>query len=239
MGATVKYTVGHGVGIGRSSGNAHADPLEVSANFPMVHTCEIVVEGEDINCDFEDPAAGGTGIGLDLGFMMKRDRFSFGASVTNVLNTFEWDVAELAYRPASAFFDRDTTFSEVDPVAYGGAPAALKAAVDDLTFKPSLQIGAALDLSEDFTVSGDLHSRFSDEEIALSPKFHLGAGAEFRGLKVLHIRGGAAVITGGIQYSGGASLVLGPLNLSAAFARQTGDIGENLLGQVVISFENR
>ena len=66
----------------------------------MVHTSEIVVEGDNTDCDFEDPASGGTGIGLDLGFMMKRDRFSFGASVTNVLNTFEWDVAELAYRPA-------------------------------------------------------------------------------------------------------------------------------------------
>jgi len=124
-------------------------------------------------------------------------------------------------------------------VAYGGAPAALKAAVDDLTFKPSLQISGALDLSEDFTVSGDRHSRFSDEGIALSPKFHLGARAEFRGLKVLHIRGGTAVITHGIQYSGGASLALGPLNLSAAFAMRSGDIEKNRLGQVVISFGNR
>ena len=48
VGATVKYTVGHGVGIGRSSGNVQADPLEVSANFPMVHTCEIVVGGGTI-----------------------------------------------------------------------------------------------------------------------------------------------------------------------------------------------
>jgi hypothetical protein len=96
-----------------------------------------------------------------------------------------------------------------------------------------------LDVSNDFTVSGDLHSRFSDEGIALSPKFHLGAGAEFRGLRVLHLRGGAAVITGGVQYSGGVSLVLGPLNVSTAFAMQTGDIGENVLAQAAISFGGR
>ena len=238
MGATVKYTVGHALAIGLGSGTVQADPIEVNANFPMVHSCEVITEGDGIACDDIDPS-GGTGIGLDLGFMMKRDRFSLGASVTNVLNTFEWDVAKLAYRPGSASFDLDSTTSEFDPEAYSGAPATLRTAVDELTFKPSLQVGAALDVSEDFTVSGDLHSRFSDEGIALTPKFHLGAGAEFRGLKILHLRGGAAVITDGIQYSGGVSLVLGPLNLSTAFARQTGDIGENLLGQVVISFGNR
>ena len=238
LGATVKYTVGHALAIGRGSGSVQADPIEVNANFPMVHSCKVITEGDGIACDDIDPS-GGTGIGLDLGFMMKQDRFSLGASVTNVLNTFEWDVAKLAYRPGSASFDVDSTTSNFDPEAYSGAPAALRTAVDELTFKPSIQIGAALDLSEDFTVSGDLHSRFSDEAIALSHKFHLGAGAEFRGLKILHLRGGAAVITDGIQYSGGASLVLGPLNLSTAFALQTGDIGENLLAQVVISFGNR
>ena len=68
-----------------------------------------------------------------------------------------------------------------------------------MTIKPSLQVGAALDLSDDLTISGDLHNRFSDGGIAFTPKFHLGAGAEFRGLKVIHLRGGAAIITDGIQ----------------------------------------
>lgn len=239
LGVTLKYTVGHGLAIGRGSGNVQLDPIEVNANFPMVHSCEVVDRGDGIECDDFDPSGGGTGIGLDLGFMMKQDRFSLGASVTNVLNTFEWDVAKLAYRPGTASLELGSSDSSFDPEAYSGAPAMLKSAVDALTFKPSLQVGAALDVSEDFTISGDLHNRFSDEGIALSPKFHLGAGAEFRGLKVLHLRGGAAVITDGIQYSGGVSLVLGPLNLSTAVALQTGDIGENLLAQVVISFGNR
>jgi hypothetical protein len=108
-----------------------------------------------------------------------------------------------------------------------------------MTIKPSLQVGAALDLSDDLTISGDLHNRFSDGGIAFTPKFHLGAGAEFRGLKVIHLRGGAAIITDGIQYSGGLSLVLGPVNLSAAAAVQTGDLGENFLGQFTFSLGNR
>jgi hypothetical protein len=238
IGATVKYTVGHVLAIGRGSGSVQADPTHVSINFPMVHSCDVTTGAGGIECDDIDPF-GGTGIGLDLGFMMKQDRFSLGVSATNVVNTFEWDAAKLAYRPGSASFDIDDTKSNFDPEAYSGAPTSLRTAVDDLKFKPAIRVGGALDLSDHFTVSGDLHSRFSDDGIALSPKFHLGAGAEFRGLKVLHLRGGAAVITDGVQYSGGASLVLGPLNVSTAFALQTGDLGENALAQAVISFGGR
>ena len=236
LGATLKYMVGHALAIGRGSGTVQADPINVNANFPIVHSCD-VVNGTD--CDDIDAAAGGRGIGVDLGFMMKQDRFSIGVSLTNVLNTFEWDVAELAYRPGSASFEVGSSDSSFDPEAYSGAPAGLKSAVAGPHFKPSISVGAALDLSDDFTISGDLHNRFSDEGIALSPKFHLGAGAEFRSLKILHIRGGAAVISDGVQYSGGASLVLGPLNVSAAAAVQTGDLGENILAQFAISFGNR
>ena len=58
-------------------------------------------------------------------------------------------------------------------------------------------------------------------------------------MKVLHLRGGAAVITDGMQYGGGASLVLGPMNLSIAGALQMGVLGEKGLGQVTLSFGGR
>jgi hypothetical protein len=65
-------------------------------------------------------------------------------------------------------------------------------------------------------------------------------GAEFRGLKIVHLRAGAAVITGGTQYSAGASLVLGPVNLSLAGAIQQGDtLNETVFGQFTLSFGNR
>ncbi len=238
LGATVNYTVGHALGISRGTGGAQGSPVEMSASFPTVHSCEVITDLDGTSCDDLDPF-GGTGFGLDIAFMMKQDRFSLGASVTNVFNTFAWDTDKLAYTPASASFSLGESDSNADPGPFSGAPAPLRTAVDDFTFKPAVRVGAAFDVSNDFTVSGDLHSRFSDDGIALTPKFHLGAGAEFRGLKFLHLRAGGAVITDGFQYSGGASLVLGPVNLSAGVAIQTGDIGDVTIGQAVLSFGNR
>jgi F plasmid transfer operon, TraF, protein len=229
VGATVKYTVGHGVAVGRSmSGMAQSDPIRIDIDFPIVMT------SEDVN-----GVNNGNGVGVDLGFMLKRDRLSLGASLLNIVNTFEWDETKLAFRPGTANFEEGSSASEFDEISYGSAPASLRTLVEDMTFKPTLQLGAALDLSPDFTLSADLHNRFSDGGIALAPKFHLGAGAEYRGLRVLHLRGGAAVVTDGIQYSGGASLVLGPINLSAAVAAQKGDLDDTVFGQFTLSFGGR
>jgi len=162
IGATLKYSVGHGLAIGRASGSVAANPIELNSDFPTVHSCELIQGDDGLECDDMDGLDGGTGVGLDLGFMMKQDRFSLGASVTNVFNTFEWDVGVLAYRPGTAHFETGDSDSSVDPEPYSGAPASLKAEVEGLTFRPTLQVGAALDVSDDFTVSGDLHSRFSD-----------------------------------------------------------------------------
>ena len=110
----------------------------------------------------------------------------------------------------------------------------------EYTFKPTLRLGAAVEFPMDLTISGDIHRRLSDEGIALTPQSHVGVGAEFRGLRVLHLRAGAAVITGGTQYSGGASLVLGPINISAAGAVQNGDeIAETAFGQFTFSIGDR
>jgi len=229
FGATVKYSVGHGMAVGRSgTGSVQSSPIRVDVDFPLVITSED-----------EDPINTGNGVGLDLGFMLQQNRLSIGASLQNVVNTFAWDETKLGYRPISAEFSQGSSSSQSSEEAYSGAPANLKALVAAQTFEPSVQLGAALDLSGDFTVSADVHKRFSDEGIALTPNFHMGAGAEFRGLKVIHLRGGAAIITDGIQYSGGASLVLGPLNFSAAAALQTGDLGENILGQFTLSYGGR
>ena len=58
------------------------------------------------------------------------------------------------------------------------------------------------------------------------------------GLKVLHLRGGLAKITDGTEIAGGASLVLGPVSLSAAGAKQSGDVDAQL-AQVTLSFGGR
>ena len=85
FGATVKYSVGHGMAVGRSAtGSVQSSPIRVDVDFPLVITSED-----------EDPINTGSGIGLDLGFMLQQDRLSIGASVQNVVNTFAWDAAKL------------------------------------------------------------------------------------------------------------------------------------------------
>ena len=90
----------------------------------------------------------------------------------------------------------------------------------------------------ELTVSADVHHQVSEEGIALGPRSHLGVGAEWRALKLIHLRAGLGLITGGTQYSGGASLVLGPVNLSVAGAARSGD-HEGALAQFTLSFGNR
>ena len=92
----------------------------------------------------------------------------------------------------------------------------------------------------DLTVSADIHHRVSEEGMALGPRSHLGVGAEWRGLKLVHLRAGAGLISGGTQFSGGASLVLGPVNLSVAGALRDAELGsQETLAQFTLSFGNR
>jgi hypothetical protein len=236
LGATLKYSVGHFVGYARDQGsNFNSDPVSGTLNFPIVHTDDLRLNPDSAEFDLNN----GTGVGLDLGFQMKKDRFSLGAAVLNVTNSFAWDSTTLVYRPALGEVTADTLWNEFEAVAYAGAPDDMKTAVADLVFQPTIAVGAALDLNDDFTVSADIRNRLGDTGIATGPKFHAGVGAEYRGLKILHLRGGWAAITDGTQVGGGASLVLGPISLSAAAAYRSGDLGEAILGQFTLSFGGR
>lgn len=237
VGATGKYTVGHGLAVGRSTSGAFlSNPLRLTLSTPIVASCDDEVAGA---CT-QDFAGGGDGYGLDLGFMMQASRLTIGASIQNVINTFEWDQTTLSYRPGNVLLEEGTSESDFDETSYGSAPTILREIVEDFTLKPSVRLGAALELPMGLTVTGDIHRRLSDKGIAFGPRSHVGVGAEFRGLGILHLRGGAAVITDGTKYSGGASLVLGPINLSAAVALEHGDmIDEVLYGQFTFSLWNR
>jgi hypothetical protein len=169
--------------------------------------------------------------------MMQREKVSVSAAVLNVVNTFAWDDSQLVYRPGTAKVVEGSAESDFDERALSGAPANMLAQIDAMTFDPIVQAGVAYAVDSDVTFTGEIRTRFGDG-LDIGPKFHLGAGAEFRGLGALHLRGGAAVITGGVQYAGGGSLVLGPVNLSAAIAARTGDT-DQVLGQFNLSFGNR
>ncbi len=60
----------------------------------------------------------------------------------------------------------------------------------------------------------------------MGPKLHAGVGAEYRGLRILHLRGGAAVVTRGFQFGGGLSL-------------ERGSLEDGAIAQVGLSFGGR
>lgn len=235
FGVTGKYTVGHGLAVARaSSGSISTDPITISVESPAITPCDDTVLG---GCT-EWNGNAGSGFGADVGFMMELPAVTLGASIINLFNTFSWDPAALSYRPGTAQYEDGEYDSDFDEAPLAGAPADIRAVVDEYEFKPTLRVGAAMDLPMDLTVSADVHHQVSDEGIALGPRSHLGVGAEWRALKLIHLRAGLGLITGGTQYSGGASLVLGPVNLSVAGAARNGD-NEGALAQFTLSFGNR
>lgn len=237
FGVTGKYTIGHGLAVARArSGTITSDPIRVTLESPAIAPCD---EGLLGSCS-ESLGNNGSGFGADVGFMMNLPMVRIGASVINVFNTFAWDVETLAYRPGTTIVEQGTSESDFDETPYAGAPADLRAIVDGYGFKPTLRAGAAMDFFMDLTVSADVHHRVSDEGLEVGPRSHLGVGAEWRALKLIHLRGGAGIVSGGTQYSGGASLVLGPVNLSVAAAKRDTEAGnQETLAQFTLSFGNR
>ena len=228
VGATLKYSVGNVVMAGKDQGGkVTSNPVAVNVSFP------IILPPEN-DAKFNN----GSGIGLDLGFQGTRGKVSFGGAVLNAFNTFKWKTDNLVYRPVTVLFDGDNNESNADEQPVSGAPADLKLIIEDMKFDPILSLGLGYDVSDAFTVSADFRNRFGDG-MAVTPKMHLGAGAEFRGLKILHLRAGAAVITDGMELAGGASLVLGPVSLSAGGGLRKGDLQDTSMLQFGLSFGGR
>ena len=182
----------------------------------------------------DDFVNGGAGIGLDLGLMLSLDRLFVGAAVHNLFNTFAWDQSLLTYRRVTAAFEDGSFDFDHATQPYADAPAEARELIAELNFKPALRLGVAYLLIDALTVSSDVHYRFGDG-IALDPRFHLGLGIEYRPIDFLHLRSGLAVVTGGIQFGGGLSLILGPVNLAAGVAAQPG----GLIAQIGLSFGNQ
>lgn len=226
-GVTVKYTQGHAVAVGRSAGSLSAQTLQADLDSFLIHTR--VAEDPEV----ADYVNGGSGFGLDLGLMLSLDRLFVGAAVHNLFNTFTWDESLLTYRRVTAAFEDGSLDFDHATQPYAAAPEEARELIEELTFKPALRLGVAYLLVDALTISSDFHYRFGDG-IALEPQFHLGLGMEYRPVDFLHLRGGLAVVTGGIRFAGGLSLILGAVNLSAAAAGQPG----GLIGQFGLSFGN-
>jgi hypothetical protein len=224
LGATLKYSMGHAVATGRDDGGAlESDPIRAEIRFPTV--------------SFDTDQAGldhGSGFGLDLGLQVAQGRLSGGVAVLNVFHTFAWKEEGLVFRPGTALLEQGTSDSDFDERPFAEAPASLRQAVADLGFAPVVALGGAVRVRDDLTLSADVRNRFG-EGMAVDPKMHVGAGAEYRGLGFLELRGGLAAITGGVEVGGGASLLLGPAGISFAGALRKGDQHDASLLQLTLS----
>lgn len=227
IGATVKYILGHFVAKGRDRGSAMtSDPLRVQVDFPVVHT------------DPDEGGTSGSGIALDVGAVWRQRNLTVAGTLRNVINTFEWDEAKLVFRPGTALFDRDESSSDFEERPYAEAPAELRDAVADLNYSPALALGVALQAASTVTLSADFRQQFGDG-ILLEPKTHVGAGLEFRPVPILPLRAGVAAVTGGVLLSGGLGLEFGAVNLTAAGASRSSDLGTDAIAMVGVSFGAR
>lgn len=232
LGVTAKYTVGSGLVVGRDAGSIlQSDPLRAQIEFPVLFT--------DYEDEFGNEREGafdhGSGVGFDVGAIWVGPSLTVGATIQNVVNTFEWDPTGFSYIPGEALFETGSGESDFEERPADGAPQSLLAAAEELTLDPVYSVGVQLDASSLLRLTADIRKRTSGG-LVLGPDFHLGVGAELRALSVLPVRAHLAKVSDGVQVGGGASLVLGPVNLSGAVALRTGEVEDATLGMVTLSF---
>lgn len=224
LGATATYTVGSGLIVGRDAGTAiRSDPLSATVQFPVLFPSD--------SAGFDN----GSGVGLDLGAMWVGPSMTIGATIQNLVNTFAWDVERHSYVAGQALFEQGNAESDFEELPASEAPRSLLDAVDDLTLEPVFAVGIEMSPDPLWRLQADVRKRVSGG-LGSGPDFHAGVGAELRALSVLPLRGHFAVVSGGVQVGGGASLVLGPVHLSGALALRTGDISNATLGMITLSF---
>jgi hypothetical protein len=220
IGITGKYVVGSGLvmaGIGGSSSTAP----NVSVNFPTVIS------------NFDEGAASGSGLGVDLGYAWHSGATTFGATVQNVFNTFAWDDTKLEYRPGTATFTGENSSSDFDTQPYAQAPQALRDAITNNKFKPTIAVGMAYAWRDNMTITADAKQQLAnDDAILIGPKTSVGAGIEARVIPMLPLRAGASYVTGGFALSGGVGLAIGRFELGVAGLLRNRDEGKEVGGMI-------
>lgn len=223
IGVTGKYVLGNALAIAQDQGSS-ATSTGINVNFPAIFSQP------------DSDIVAGSGVGVDVGLAWTHKRFSFGASVQNVTNSFAWDETKLRSRTAMAVFNTGIDTSDFSYHPYATAPASLRAMVAEDKFKPVVSAGIAYALNGVTTFSADVRQR-ADDGIVIGPKTLVSGGLEFRGIPLLHLRGGAAYVTDGWGVSGGASLSLGPMDIAlGASLRHIGGGTEPAVSLNVLSF---
>jgi hypothetical protein len=197
LGFTGKFIKGQGVMVARDAGSA-IDSLP-DWLFPTVITNDSTRQ---------DLTGAGSGFGLDIGAAWTIPGFRFGVSVQNVMNTFRWDTTTMELREATGYLNyggNDATKGA--PQAYDLAPADLREEVAGMRFKPVIAAGVAMDWIPTMTLSADIRQQVAGG-IEVGPESLLAAGAEWRIIPLLPLRGGVQMMTGGFGISGGVGLRL-------------------------------
>jgi hypothetical protein len=216
IGVTAKYSWGHLLASGgHSTGGATADPVSVTLVFPVVQT---ILDSDSMSLD------SGRGFGLDVGAAWQSGIWTFAAVAKNVVSQFEWQVADMRYRPLSLSLDGGTMRTETGVQPLSSAPGSVQQMVADLDFKKVYALGAAATPSPKLLLTAD--ARFSGNGGMLAhPSRHVGAGVQYRLLSWLPVRAGAAAIAleqeAGYQLGSGFGLDIGGWNVSASGSRRS------------------
>lgn len=229
VGATLKYTVGHGMMTATAlDGGATAEPLEIDVTFPIVQSDSSLGVGSGNR---------GSGVGLDLGVGWREGSTTLGLSVQNVFHTFAWNEEDLLVRPGEIRVVEGAWETDFDLRSYEGATEEVRRRVRDQQYAPVVAAGVAHRLRADLLVTGELRHRFGSERRA-EPATHAGIGAEYRPLEWLPVRAGGGVVSGGYLISAGAGVRLLPFRLDAAIARRSSELGAGNLVMVSVSLWN-
>ena len=224
IGATLKYTIGHVVGVARDNGSL------IRANPPGIDLVIPSITPDSLTAD------NGRGVGLDIGVAWEGSTWAVSTAIQNVFNTFQWTLDNFAYRPGAVVLETDSTSALFDPEPAANAPAALQNELLAQSFGTAFNLGLAYRPSDRVAVTADFRHD-SSEGLVQGEGSHVGMGAELRLGPFLALRGGVSRISGGaVHLAGGFGLALGPLNLSAAYLVEKASAGEYRAASVALSF---
>ena len=222
VGATLKLTVGHLLFLGRDVGSTFSgEPVELGLRFPVLQT-------DTAYRDLES----GLGVGLDLGFQWEGDAWGAGLVLTNLVQTFSWDIDDLHFRPGTALFTTDVSESGFGARPGREAPPPLLDARRDFSFGRRLAAGVAHRPGERVLVTAELSARFGGGG-ALAPPLELGGAVEFRATPFLPLRANLGLVTGGVRLGAGTGWTSGRFNLVGGLGYLTGQ--DAILGTVAFS----
>ena len=224
VGATLKYTVGHGVLAASDDGSRiTANPIGIDLALPSIAP-------DSFN------ANSGSGVGLDVGVAWEGSIWTLTAAIQNLFHTFQWDLEGFAYRPGTILLEADTTATDFDAVPAANAPGALRNEVLAQSFGTALNLGAAYRRTDRLVLTADLRIGGGDT-LVQGVGSHIGVGAELRLLPFLPLRGGLSRVSGGaVHLAAGLGLELGPVHFSGAYLTEKNSAGEFRAASFALSF---